>query len=47
MLVHQGALAFELWTGYQPPLDIMRAAAQQALASIQRAAESAEGPETP
>lgn len=27
MLVHQGALAFELWTGRVPPLDIMRAAA--------------------
>jgi shikimate dehydrogenase len=27
MLVHQGALAFESWTGRVPPLDIMRAAA--------------------
>lgn len=27
MLVHQGALAFELWTGSAPPLDVMRAAA--------------------
>jgi shikimate dehydrogenase len=27
MLVHQGALAFELWTGCAPPLDVMRAAA--------------------
>jgi shikimate dehydrogenase len=27
MLVHQGALAFELWTGRVPPLDVMRAAA--------------------
>jgi shikimate dehydrogenase len=27
MLVHQGALAFSLWTGVAPPLDVMRAAA--------------------
>lgn len=27
MLVHQGALSFELWTGCVPPLDVMRAAA--------------------
>ena len=26
MLIHQGALAFELWTGRQPPLDVMRKA---------------------
>ena len=26
MLVHQGAIAFELWTGFEPPLDVMRAA---------------------
>jgi shikimate dehydrogenase len=31
MLVHQGALAFALWTGHAPPLDAMRAAAQEAL----------------
>jgi shikimate dehydrogenase len=31
MLIHQGALAFELWTGEQAPLDVMRNAAQQAL----------------
>jgi shikimate dehydrogenase len=24
MLLHQGAIAFELWTGLQPPLDVMR-----------------------
>jgi shikimate dehydrogenase len=30
MLVHQGALAFSLWTGIAPPLDIMRAAAADA-----------------
>ena len=27
MLVHQGALSFSLWTGIEPPLDVMRAAA--------------------
>lgn len=26
MLLHQGALAFELWTGLRAPLDVMRAA---------------------
>jgi shikimate dehydrogenase len=30
MLVHQGALAFRLWTGCEPPLDVMRAAAVDA-----------------
>jgi len=28
MLVHQAALAFELWTGVDAPLDVMRAAAE-------------------
>ncbi len=31
MLIHQGALAFELWTGQPPPLDVMRASARAAL----------------
>jgi shikimate dehydrogenase len=31
MLVHQGALAFELWTGRPAPLAVMRRAAAQAL----------------
>lgn len=31
MLVRQGALAFELWTGHSPPVDVMRAAAKNAL----------------
>lgn len=31
MLVHQGALAFELWTGQPAPLGVMRRAALQAL----------------
>ncbi len=32
MLIHQGALAFELWTGRPAPLDVMREAARAALA---------------
>lgn len=31
MLVHQGALAFELWTGRPAPVEVMRAAAAGAL----------------
>ena len=31
MLVHQGALAFELWTGKPAPVEIMRAAAEKSL----------------
>ena len=31
MLVHQGALAFELWTGCSPPVDVMYTAAHEAL----------------
>ena len=26
MLVHQGARAFEIWTGLRPPVDVMRRA---------------------
>lgn len=26
MLLHQGAIAFEMWTGFEPPLEVMRAA---------------------
>lgn len=32
MLVYQAAAAFELWTGQPPPVGVMRAAAEQALA---------------
>ena len=32
MLVYQGAIAFELWTGRKPPVDLMFAAARKALA---------------
>ena len=31
MLVHQAALAFQLWTGREPPLPVMFAAARAAL----------------
>lgn len=31
MLVQQGALSFAAWTGYEPPVDVMRAAVQHAL----------------
>lgn len=31
MLVHQGAISFQLWTGLQPPLETMRQALIQAL----------------
>jgi shikimate dehydrogenase len=26
MLLHQGAIAFQMWTGYKPPLEVMRSA---------------------
>jgi shikimate dehydrogenase len=32
LLLHQGAMSFELWTGQVPPLDVMSAAAVAALA---------------
>ncbi|MBI3596575.1 MAG: shikimate dehydrogenase [Nitrospirae bacterium] len=31
MLVHQGALSFEIWTGRRPPVDVMREALHQAI----------------
>ncbi len=37
MLVHQGAAAFELWTGVPAPLDAMFAAAHGAMASLREA----------
>jgi shikimate dehydrogenase len=35
MLVHQGAAAFEIWTGLRAPVDIMRQACLSALAEEQ------------
>jgi shikimate dehydrogenase len=31
LLLHQAALSFEIWTGHQPPLEVMSAAALAAL----------------
>jgi shikimate dehydrogenase len=31
MLVHQGALAFQIWTGVLPPIDIMFRAVEKGL----------------
>jgi shikimate dehydrogenase len=31
MLVHQGALAFKIWTGHEAPVEVMKAAAEAAL----------------
>lgn len=31
MLVRQGALSFEMWTGVEPPIDVMRAACKEGL----------------
>jgi shikimate dehydrogenase len=31
MLVRQGALSFEMWTGVEPPIDVMRAACREGL----------------
>lgn len=36
MLVRQGALSFKLWTGVEPPIDVMMQAAQEALAARQK-----------
>lgn len=35
MLLHQGAAAFEIWTGRKPPLEIMRAALEQAASQLE------------
>jgi shikimate dehydrogenase len=37
MLVHQGALAFRLWTGVEPPIEVMNGAARAALGERERA----------
>jgi shikimate dehydrogenase len=31
MLVRQGAVSFEMWTGVEPPIDVMRAACEEGL----------------
>jgi len=31
MLLHQGAAAFEIWTGIKPPVDVMRKALEEAV----------------
>jgi shikimate dehydrogenase len=36
MLVHQGAEAFRLWTGLEPPVDVMFTAARSALQEMHR-----------
>jgi shikimate dehydrogenase len=33
MLVRQGALSFQMWTGVEPPIDVMRAACETGLAN--------------
>ena len=40
MLVWQGALAFALWTGQEPPADLMRVAALESLERRHRAADA-------
>lgn len=40
MLVHQGAAAFELWTGHEPPLAVMFEAARAALDSSAGASDT-------
>jgi shikimate 5-dehydrogenase len=34
MLARQGAIAFELWTGVEPPIDVMISALQGALEQV-------------
>lgn len=36
MLIHQGAASFQLWTGFEPPLEVMFQAARGALAARTR-----------
>jgi shikimate 5-dehydrogenase len=31
MLVHQGALSFQIWTGVRPPVDVMFRAVEKVL----------------
>ncbi|HEY9286667.1 MAG TPA: shikimate dehydrogenase [Candidatus Dormibacteraeota bacterium] len=34
MLLHQGAAAFEIWTGHKPPVDVMREALRRAIQAV-------------
>ncbi|RLT44490.1 MAG: shikimate dehydrogenase [Chloroflexi bacterium] len=43
MLIHQGAEAFRLWTGVEPPIDVMFAAARAALRDAEAGAASRDG----
>jgi shikimate dehydrogenase len=45
LLLRQGALSFELWTGQAPPLDVMSAAAVTSVAEIPSGAELDPTPE--
>ncbi|MBM4242450.1 MAG: shikimate dehydrogenase [Deltaproteobacteria bacterium] len=45
MLLHQGAVAFELWTGVSPPLEVMRRALRSAASPARAPATSAARPE--
>ena len=45
MLIHQGALAFELWTGVHAPVDVMHEAARKALADREARARAPEAAE--
>ncbi len=40
MLVYQAAAAFEAWTGVDPPIEVMRQAAEEALAAFQEGERS-------
>ena len=45
MLLHQGAVAFELWTGVSPPLEVMRRALRSAASPARASATSAARPD--
>jgi hypothetical protein len=47
MLLHQGAAAFRLWTGQEPPLEIMATALAEARAGGLRSAEGEPAGEEP
>ncbi len=47
ILLAQGALSFELWTGRKPPLDVMRAALHASDAEALRRTPGCPGPDAP